>query len=61
MGRVGCRLEDEKVRQWFEQPHQTAPEVLYRQPYARRRQLDTTVGLDCGYVRKAPTLPPRIS
>jgi hypothetical protein len=59
VGRVGHRLEDEKVRQWFAQPRHTVPDVLYRYPYYRRRHLDTTVGLDCGYVRNRHPRPER--
>jgi hypothetical protein len=59
VGRVGRRLENEKARQWRERPRQTTPEVLYRYPYYRRRHLDTTVGLDCGYVRNRHPRPER--
>jgi hypothetical protein len=57
VGRVGRRLEDEKVREWFTHARAPDPEVLFRYPYYRRRHLDTTVGLDCGYVRNRHPRP----
>ena len=43
--RVGRRLEDEKVREWWTHVRRPDPEVLVRYPYYRRRHLDTAVGL----------------
>ena len=59
VGRVGDRLEQEKRRQWFDQPRPAIPRVLYTFPYHQRRHLDTTVGLDCGYVRNRHPRPER--
>ena len=57
VGHVGRRLEDEKVREWSTHARPATPEVLVRYPYSRRRHLDTTVGLDCGYVRNRHPRP----
>ena len=59
VGRVGRRLEDEKVREWWTHRPAPDPEVLVRHPYYRRRHLATTVGLDCGYVRNRHPRPER--
>ena len=59
VGRVGRRLEEEKEQQWAGRPHPTRPETRVAYPYYRRRHLDTTVGLDCGYVRNRHPRPHR--
>lgn len=59
VGRVGQRLDDEKVRQSREHLRSPAPEVRYRHPYYQRRHLGTTIGLDCGYVRHRHPRPER--
>jgi len=57
VGRVGRQLEDEKVHEWFGHARPPDPKVLFQYPYYRRRHLDTTVGLDCGYVRNRHPRP----
>ena len=57
VGRMGRRLEDEKVREWFIHARAPDPEVLLQYPYYRRRHLNATVGLDCGHVRNRHPRP----